>query len=169
MDCIKHDSQLVRKIASNGTSQFTYQCWKCGGIDYSRTGLGAWVAKPANIDIESLPLWDDQIQRANLQASRLQAEAAKRERDEEWWAAYSAYLLTPQWSARRQKALERDGHLCQGCLDAIATDVHHMTYERLFNELICDLVSLCHDCHQTCHPHKDIKGRQISGHSVAVH
>lgn len=169
MQCQKHNSHLVRKHTANGLTQFTYQCKTCGQIDRTRTGAGPWVVKPAGVDLESLPLWDEQLQQCGVNAAKLQAEAARAERDEAWWAAYSAYLLTPEWRRRRAKALERDGYLCQGCLEAVACEVHHITYERLFNELICDLVSLCHDCHQQCHPHKDLKGRELSGRSLSVH
>jgi hypothetical protein len=47
--------------------------------------------------------------------------------------------------------------------------VHHATYERLFDELVCDLVSLCRDCHNKCHPYKDLKGRELDGHALPVH
>lgn len=169
MDCITHDSHLVRKVAANGASQFTYQCQTCGQIDYSRTGRGPWVAKPASVDIDSLPLWDDRLQRDAITAVRIQAEAERTERDEAWRDAYDDYINSPAWRVKRRRALDRDGHLCQGCLESVATDVHHMTYDRLFDELLCDLVSLCQACHQKCHPHKDILGRELHGRPIAVH
>jgi hypothetical protein len=169
MDCIDHDSHLVRKAAANCASQFTYQCRKCGKIDYQKTGKGPWVAKPATVDCDLLPMWDEELQQASVNAARLQAESARHEKDSAWWEAYEDYLATAAWSARRAKALKRDNYLCQGCLECVATQVHHETYDRLFSELICDLVSLCHDCHRTCHPYKDMKGRELSGHAIAVH
>lgn len=169
MDCEQHNSQLVRRVAANGTNQFTYQCQTCGQIDYSRTGRGPWVAKPATIDIDTLPMWSDDLQAASMEAVRLQAEAQRVERDEAWWAAYHEYMESPAWRAKRRRVLDRDRHLCQGCLQEIASHVHHMTYDRLFDELLCDLVSLCTPCHQKCHPHKDILGRELHGRAVAVH
>lgn len=167
--CVLHDSHLVRKVAANGSSQFTYQCRRCGQIDYGKTGRGPWVAKPATIDIDALPLWSDDLQAASMQAVRLQAEAQRAERDEAWWAAYHEYMESTAWWTKRRRVLERDRHLCQGCLEDVANHVHHMTYDRLFNELLCDLVSLCPACHQKCHPHKDIMGRELNGHAIAVH
>ena len=169
MDCVTHESHLVRKVAANGASQFTYQCQRCGQIDYSRTGRGPWVAKPATIDVDALPLWSDSLQEASISAVRLQAEAQRAERDQEWWDSYHDYLNSGEWRQKRIRVLRRDGHLCQGCLENVATDVHHMTYDRLFSELLCDLISLCPECHQKCHPHKDILGRELNGHAIAVH
>ena len=54
-------------------------------------------------------------------------------------------------------------------MEAVATDVHHATYERLFDELLCDLVSLCRDCHNKCHPYKDLRGRELDGYALPVH
>lgn len=169
MECTTHDSLLVRKKATNGSMLLTYQCRDCGQIDYAKTGRGPWVAKPATVDLESLPEWNDEVQRRSVEAVRLQAEAQRAERDEAWWREYHDYLESRAWRQKRARVLERDGHLCQGCLDAVATDIHHMTYDRLFNELLCDLVSLCPDCHQLCHPHKDILGRELHGRSLSVH
>jgi 5-methylcytosine-specific restriction endonuclease McrA len=36
-------------------------------------------------------------------------------------------------------------------LDRQADVVHHLTYERLGNELLIDLVSLCNGCHDQAH------------------
>ena len=168
MECTKHDSLLVRKQAANGATLYTYQCQTCGQIDYAKTGRGPWVAKPATVDLDALPEWDDEIQRIAVESVRSQADAQRAERDEVWWAEYHAYIDSYAWQEKRARVLDRDGHLCQGCLEAIATDIHHMTYDRLFNELLCDLVSLCPACHQLCHPHRDILGRELNGRSVSV-
>ena len=169
MECTKHDSHLVRKAKANGTSQFTYQCRRCGQIDYSKTGRGPWVAKPATIDIDSLPIWSDDIAEAAMLAARFAAASAQAEKDQAWWDRYHEHLASDFWHALRQKALRRDNWLCQGCLDAAAEHIHHLTYDRLGHELLCDVVSLCTDCHKICHPHRDLRGRNLHGRPIAVH
>ena len=69
-----------------------------------------------------------------------------------WWDWYSAYLRSPEWAAKRQRVLERDSFLCQyqNCR-AIATEVHHLTYERVGEELLEDLLSVCGGCHTCIH------------------
>lgn len=171
MQCINHDSHIVRKQNSAGGWMFTYQCRECGEIDRKRTPSGGvWIPKSViTADIDDVPLFDDSLrQRVMLLASEAQ-KAAYAEQRERWWDEYDAYLQTPEWHAKREKVLLRDRYLCQGCLEMQAVHVHHLTYERLFSELLCDLVSLCVPCHQLCHPYKDISGRSWHGRPIAVH
>ena len=65
-----------------------------------------------------------------------------------WQDRYDIYLSSERWLRKRAKILERDHHLCQSCLENKATEVHHLTYERVGCELLQDLVSLCKDCHR---------------------
>ena len=48
---------------------------------------------------------------------------------------------------RRWARLVQDDFLCQVC-GAEASDVHHLTYARIYQELPEDLISLCRRCHQ---------------------
>jgi hypothetical protein len=68
---------------------------------------------------------------------------------------YHDYLNTPVWKNKRQKILERDNWLCQGCLEKKATDVHHLTYANIYNELMFQLISLCKECHKRIHADKE--------------
>jgi hypothetical protein len=169
MDCQVHDSRLVRRSDSAGRWMYTYQCLVCGQIDYSKTGHGSWVPKPADVDLQALPLWSNEIAERAIQSARFAAESLQAEKDQEWWDRYYAHLASDYWHALRQKALRRDNWLCQGCLEAAAEHIHHMTYDRLGHELLCDVVSLCTDCHQICHPHRDLRGRKLYGRPIAVH
>lgn len=64
---------------------------------------------------------------------------------------YSEYLKSEKWMELRSVVLDRDEHLCQGCLKEEATQVHHLTYENVFNELAFQLISVCKDCHNKIH------------------
>jgi hypothetical protein len=169
MDCHKHNSLLVRKENRAGTFMYTYQCLVCGGIDHSKTGHGVWIPKPATVDLDSIPLWNEEIAQAAAKAAKFAAESAQADRDQEWWDRYHSHLQSDYWHALRQKALRRDKWLCQGCLECAAEEIHHLTYERLGHELLCDVVSLCIDCHRRCHPHKDMRGRKLHGRAITVH
>jgi hypothetical protein len=169
MDCQIHDSRLVRKRNSAGNWMYTYQCLACGQIDRAKTGHGPWVPKPADLDLEAVPLWSDDIADRAMKAAKFAAASAQAEKNQEWIDRYQSHLASDYWHALRQKALRRDNWLCQGCLEAAAEHIHHMTYERLGQELLCDVVSLCTDCHQICHPHRDLRGRKLHGYAVAVH
>lgn len=74
----------------------------------------------------------------------------KRQRaNETWHDRYKAYLNSEDWRRLRDRVLTRDGHLCQSCLSAPATQVHHMTY-RYYNaghDSALFLRSVCRPCH----------------------
>ena len=65
--------------------------------------------------------------------------------------SYQEYLKSPEWQARRLKVLQRDRHLCQGCLERPASEVHHITYRNLRREFCFELISLCTGCHRRLH------------------
>ena|SRR5271167_3798758 len=64
---------------------------------------------------------------------------------------YLDYLRTPEWEARRQQVLERDGHRCRVCNGTEQLNVHHRTYERRGDEDLNDLTTLCRSCHEYFH------------------
>lgn len=68
---------------------------------------------------------------------------------------YSTYIQSDKWKDIRSDVLERDQNLCQECKTNPAVEVHHKTYENLFNEKMEDLVSLCKDCHSNIHKEWD--------------
>lgn len=71
------------------------------------------------------------------------------------------------WQATRQEALARDDHRCVDCGRRRGDDdprlkpgrkaileIHHLTYERRWKELLEDVVTLCQRCHATRHQWK---------------
>lgn len=63
---------------------------------------------------------------------------------------YSVYLRSDSWGRRRAARLELDNYSCADC-GSEATQVHHLTYERIGDESIDDLISLCIECHAIRH------------------
>lgn len=61
---------------------------------------------------------------------------------------YQEYMRSVAWNKKRFEVLKRDGFQCQTCLSRDALEVHHKTYDRLFNEDMEDLITLCHECHE---------------------
>jgi len=66
-------------------------------------------------------------------------------------SAYQWYLISPSWHERREWILKRATYICEKCQKRPATQVHHLTYARVFNELPSDLVALCRQCHAEIH------------------
>lgn len=66
-------------------------------------------------------------------------------------AMYESYLKSQEWADRRSKVMERAGHRCEGCRNALATEVHHLSYEHVTQEFLFELVAMCGDCHARWH------------------
>ncbi|GEQ87434.1 hypothetical protein ULMS_29420 [Patiriisocius marinistellae] len=64
---------------------------------------------------------------------------------------YYEYLTSHKWKELREKVKLRDNFLCQECKSEKAEEVHHLTYENIFNEKLSDLISVCSDCHKKLH------------------
>ena len=65
--------------------------------------------------------------------------------------SYAKYLESPTWRKIRARALKRDKHTCRACGEK-AQVVHHVRYpERLGQEKMEWLYSLCAPCHNAIH------------------
>lgn len=76
---------------------------------------------------------------------------------------YQTYLESEKWARLRERVLRRDKYLCQECRKCEATQVHHKTYKRIFNEPMRDLVSVCKICHKAIHARAKRKKRRVWG------
>jgi 5-methylcytosine-specific restriction endonuclease McrA len=65
------------------------------------------------------------------------------------------------WRERREFILQRAGHTCEKCGQRRATEVHHLTYIRVFQELPSDLVTLCKPCHAEIHWRQPANDNQL--------
>jgi 5-methylcytosine-specific restriction endonuclease McrA len=74
---------------------------------------------------------------------------------------YKNYLESTKWRAKRLRVLRRDNFVCQKCKKQQATQVHHLTYKRIYNEPLTDLLSVCKDCHEKIHGVKSKKRMSI--------
>jgi 5-methylcytosine-specific restriction endonuclease McrA len=76
-------------------------------------------------------------------------------------AAYHWYLGSAFWRERREFILERANYTCEKCGKRRATEVHHLTYIRVFQELPADLVALCKPCHAEIHWRQPANDNQL--------
>lgn len=70
---------------------------------------------------------------------------------------YTYYLNSIHWRHLRKRILIRDGFRCHDCQGHDQLNVHHLTYDRLGNELDEDLITLCRSCHESRHSGGPIK------------
>lgn len=66
-------------------------------------------------------------------------------------AEYSDYRATPKWKGLRAAVMRRCSGRCEGCDNADAQDVHHLTYRHMGDEFLFELVGLCRACHDRWH------------------
>lgn len=64
---------------------------------------------------------------------------------------YIEYLGSLEWNAKRRAVKERCSNICERCHRYLVDDVHHLTYERIYNERLEDLQGLCAGCHEFLH------------------
>jgi hypothetical protein len=71
-----------------------------------------------------------------------------------WWlkAIGARYFTTRTWHETRDRILEERGEKCEFCgLEGGFYTVHHVTYDRVAEELDEDLIVLCWACHNLVH------------------
>lgn len=66
---------------------------------------------------------------------------------------YREYLESDLWRGTRVLAFQKHGDIC--ICGKVATEIHHLTYDRIGNERIDDLLPLCADCHGNYHAIED--------------
>ena len=73
---------------------------------------------------------------------------------------YDEYLKSSHWLMVRMAALAAADYRCALCNSGQRLDVHHKTYERLWQELPADLTVLCRKCHSKYHDVKPTRREQ---------
>ena len=78
---------------------------------------------------------------------------------------WEKYLRSPQWKARRDARLRAVGYKCERCGingPSARLEVHHLTYDRLGNELPSDLSVLCPRCHQEADAEREAREARLA-------
>ena len=146
-ECPCTRTEVRMRSIRGGSSQWIRQCLDCG--------------QPVGNPVKAVPdctAFDNDLVESYLeehaQERRLSAEAERKR----WWTLYQEYIESDAWKALRARVLKRDGGMCQGCLDARATEVHHMSYRNFGAEFAFELVALCSSCHQRIHQRPEESG-----------
>lgn len=80
----------------------------------------------------------------------------KQHRDKPWrWPLYQQYLQSKEWAQKKKPVLVRDNYCCQLCGEVENLNVHHLTYNRVGDEALFDLVTLCRYHHDIEHGKRD--------------
>jgi hypothetical protein len=71
---------------------------------------------------------------------------------------YKSYLLSDEWREKRRLIINRCGSVCEGCGLREAEEVHHITYDHIYNEFLFQLLGLCSLCHRKWHETMEHRG-----------
>lgn len=134
-----------------GVFAYKPQCLKCGRIGTAKTNVSTSSLEVTTEDGSSLR--DALKARRKILGAALREEYERRRvlEQQQWRDRYDEHLKSDFWRKIRARVLSRDGQICQSCLIATATEVHHLTYERMGFEAAFDLVSVCRTCHARLH------------------
>jgi 5-methylcytosine-specific restriction endonuclease McrA len=153
---------LVQAVTNSGRKTLAEQCPDCGAVAKAEGKLADHPGLPL-MDVEAARRRENAIgdaaklRNANIRQRFAMRKANEPERSAEWFAAYDAYLRTPEWQRRRNMVLDRDRHHCQamfaGCQTA-AREVHHASarayamHDAMGHAPLWELQAICTSCHQ---------------------
>ena len=151
-ECQHPDTLIMRVPIAGGSIQVRNCCTTCGeriGNSLPQKDV-AWVQNlPQFLDDTSTTYKERRFAQRHaflLQLARMQyAERGK------FTEFYRSYFQSPEWNAKRELVFKRCGNVCEGCGLSPATEAHHLTYRHFGNELLFELLGLCHACHERIH------------------
>ena len=155
LKCTHPELELVWLNCEGASRQLRSQCLICFEL---LPGAKPHSMASKNVKIANLESRD--LRRAREREARNAAVTRAKERQELRWQAgkpwrqewYANYLLSDHWRVLRVKILQRANGKCEGCLEAIPDEVHHLSYTHCpYNEFAFELVALCANCHTKLH------------------
>jgi 5-methylcytosine-specific restriction endonuclease McrA len=60
---------------------------------------------------------------------------------------YLDYLQSEEWKEKANRIKQRDNNKCTRCGSTEKLEVHHLSYDNIYNEPDEDLTTLCRECH----------------------
>jgi len=156
------NTELRKRILKNGAIQYVYQCLNCGNTTSNAiskikaeelNGSSAFICFDDNLSILWKKKFEKGIDSITKKYESLISEAIKlnEQKDDKFFENYKKYLESEKWNKKRLKVIERANYICEGCRENEATEVHHLNYEHVFDELLFELVALCKSCHTFIH------------------
>lgn len=143
------EKTLTRRTIKDGRVQVYWQCQRCGGTvggPVGRAEVGGPVDQLPAFDLERAARW-----RARKEAAITKIVMTTLNDPGKPSSDYQAYLASTRWAAKREAVMRRCGGVCEGCGEATATEVHHLSYDHVYDEFLWELVAVCAECHRRAH------------------
>lgn len=157
LKCTCDQTAIRIRTLSNGALIYALQCLDCGRQIKAVSKNAPEILEMPNripFDEDLKTRWRDRTH-AYYEEKRINRESQIQEQNAAWWQRYNAYLQTTAWRLKRQAVLTRANNWCEGCGKHQATQVHHLTYDHVFDEFLFELVAVCDFCHHRIHPDMD--------------
>lgn len=146
-DCEHETTELRRRVVANGAIQYVHQCLTCGKSMNQPVAHSKVRGNP--------PAFDEALEGEYIERRAAEFDAYHAARKAEFDGEYGVYLRSPEWAKRRALVMKRCGGVCEGCMERPATQVHHLTYDHVGDELLFELVGICRECHEKVHAKHD--------------
>jgi 5-methylcytosine-specific restriction endonuclease McrA len=141
IECLSHKMEFIRFKREDGVQMLRQQCFCCGEVSRD-------LKKSMVSNFDSLNECDYGIRDLKFEFLKQARNILDKIKNQEAWDEYNQYLNSDKWKLKRRKVLERDNYLCQACLTNEAQEVHHLTYENIYDEPLFELISVCKRCHE---------------------
>lgn len=130
-ECPHSSTRYVRAIASNNSEHIRKQCTDCGLLIGNPIKKGT-VSEIYPHDTSMYGLHEERRKR-EYQAIIQRHVRRQKTRNSQFWQEYAAYLRSDKWHQKRKLVLQRASGVCEGCLSHPATQVHHLSYDNVFD------------------------------------
>lgn len=150
--CCKNPDLIIRQFHSNNsTTTLYYQCKNCSGSDRTKKLSQKKYSKDidSEFDYDGFENWKLERENEKKKIYNLIIKESNYLNSNKY--KYYKYLESNEWKAIRNDRMKMDNYLCQECRNAKADEVHHITYNRIFEEILEDLISVCKPCHKKLH------------------
>jgi len=160
--CDHPNTEFRLRTVRGGATQRVFQCLTCG--EATTRAYSKQQAHEITSNTEPPPFDDDLLRerKEKYQTETQQIIGRYKTRSAferaEFFRWYGEYLKSPAWKAKREKVILRAQGLCEGCRDAPASEVHHLNYHNVGDELLFQLVAVCKSCHHRLHEGGDELG-----------
>jgi 5-methylcytosine-specific restriction endonuclease McrA len=162
-------SCLFAITTSAGHKQYTARCFTCGRTtgktSIAHRDLSA-SAKAAAVSPDVFkPRWGRYWDRYRARRDALRSELRRIRWETPGF--YALCIASPEWAAKRQEVMARARQgsafpVCESCGVSPATEVHHLSYRRLGNEPLDDLMAVCGPCHRDIEAAKEEHRAELS-------
>jgi hypothetical protein len=148
--CHHSSSTFTKYSAANGVETYGWQCNSCGTktTRFYSADRAAVEFEISKSEISSAAAFRKELSENFYHE---QYTAQDRQSSDHFFLWYDKYLLSGDWSHKRELVLQRAKGICEGCGCSTATQVHHLTYNNVGYEFLFELVAICGSCHARLH------------------